>query len=103
LALFDGAAKAVRAAAAMSPAVTDLGIQVRAGVHTGEVAIVGGQARGVAVHAAARVAALAGPSEVLASGTTHDALDGSGLMFEFRGTHELKGLTGPRAIFALTR
>ena len=103
LALFDGAAKAVRAAAAMDPAVADLGIHVRTGVHTGEVAIVGGQARGVAVHAAARVAALAGPSEVFASGTTHDALDGSGLTFEFRGTHELKGLTGPRAIFALTR
>jgi class 3 adenylate cyclase len=103
LALFDGAAKAVRAAAAMDPAVAELGIHVRAGVHTGEVAIVGGQARGVAVHAAARVAALARPGEVLASGTTHDSLDGSGLAFEFRGTHELKGLTGGRAIFALTR
>ena len=75
----------------MEPAVADLGIHVRAGVHTGEVAIVGGQARGVAVHAAARVAALAGPGEVLASGTTHDLLDGSGLSFESRGAHELKG------------
>ena len=103
LALFDGAAKAVMAAAAMHPAVADLGIGVRAGVHTGEVAIVGGQARGVAVHAAARVAALAGPGEVLASGTTHDLLDGSGLAFDFRGAHELKGLTGARPIFALTR
>ncbi|MCC6846918.1 MAG: hypothetical protein IT294_00350 [Deltaproteobacteria bacterium] len=101
LALFDGAAKAVLAAAAMDPAVADLGIHVRTGVHTGEVAIVGGQARGVAVHAAARVAALAGPGEVLASGTTHDLLDGSGLAFEPRGTHELKGLTGARPIFAL--
>jgi class 3 adenylate cyclase len=103
LALFDGAAKAVRAAAAMDPAVADLGVHVRTGVHTGEVAVVGGQARGVAVHAAARVAALAGPSEVLVSGTTHDSLDGSGLTFEFRGAHELKGLTGARAIFALVR
>jgi class 3 adenylate cyclase len=103
LALFDGAAKAVLAAAAIEAAVSDLGIRVRAGVHTGEVAIVGGQARGVAVHAAARVAALAGPGEVLVSGTTHDSLDGSGLSFDFRGTHELKGLTGPRAIFALVR
>jgi class 3 adenylate cyclase len=103
LALFDGAAKAVIAAAAMNPAVADLGITVRTGVHTGEVAIVGGQARGVAVHAAARVAALAGPGEVLASGTTHDLLDGSGLTLEFRGTHELKGLSGERPIFALTR
>jgi len=103
LALFDGAGKAVLAAAAMEPAVADLGIHVRAGVHTGEVAIVGGQARGVAVHAAARVAALAGPGEVLASGTTHDLLDGSGLSFEFRGAHELKGLSGARPIFALVR
>ena len=74
-----------------------------AGVHTGEVAIVGGQARGMAVHAAARVAALAGPGEVLASATTHDMLDGSGLSFESRGPHELKGLSGSRAIFALVR
>jgi class 3 adenylate cyclase len=103
LALFDGAAKALMAAAAMDPAVTDLGIRVRAGVHTGEVAFTGGQARGVAVHAAARVAALAGPGDVLVSGTTHDMLDGSGLSFEFRGAHELKGLTGARPIFALVR
>ena len=103
LALFDGAGKAVLAAAAMDPAVADLGIRVRTGLHTGEVAIVGGQARGVAVHAAARVAALAGPGEVLVSGTTHDLLDGSGLSFESRGAHELKGLTGARPIFALVR
>ena len=103
LALFDGAAKATMAAAAMHPAVADLGIHVRTGVHTGEVAIVGGQARGVAVHAAARVAALAGPGDVFASGTTHDLLDGSGLSFEFRGAHELKGLAGARPIFALVR
>jgi class 3 adenylate cyclase len=103
LAVFDGAAKAVLAGAAMDPAVADLGIHVRTGVHTGEVAVVGGQARGVAVHAAARVAALAGPGEVLVSGTTHDSLDGSGLAFEFRGARELKGLSGARAIFALVR
>jgi len=103
LALFDGAAKAVMAAAAMSPAVADLHLQVRTGIHTGELTIVGGQARGVAVHAAARVAALAGPGEVLVSGTTHDSLDGAGLSFESRGAHELKGLTGARPIFALIR
>jgi len=103
LTLFDGAGRAVQAAAAMGPAVADLGIQVRTGVHTGEVAIVGGQARGVAVHAAARVAALAGPGDVFASGTTYDLLDGSGLTFEFRGAHELKGLSGARPIFALVR
>lgn len=103
LALFDGAAKALMAAAAMDTTVADLGIRVRAGVHTGEVAFVGGQARGVAVHAAARVSALAGPGEVLVSGTTHDLLDGSGLSFDDRGAHELKGLTGARPIFALVR
>jgi class 3 adenylate cyclase len=103
LALFDGVGKAVLAAAAMDPAVADLGIRVRTGVHTGDVAIVGGQARGVAVHAAARVAAMAEPGEVLVSGTTRDLLDGSGLAFEFRGNHELKGLSGMRPIYALAR
>jgi class 3 adenylate cyclase len=103
LTLFDGAAKAVAAGAAMDAAVADLGIHVRVGLHTGEVALVGGHARGVAVHAAARVAALAGPGEVLVSGSTLDMLDGSGLEFESRGTHELKGLSGARSIFALRR
>ena len=69
----------MRAARRWTPAVAELGLRVRVGVHTGEVEIVGGQARGVAVHAAARVASLAGPGEVLVSGTTHDLLDGSGL------------------------
>lgn len=103
LALFDGAARAVRAAAAIDPAVADLGIRVRAGLHTGEVEVVGGQARGVAVHAAARFAALADAGEVLVSGTTRDLLDGSGLMFEDRGSVELKGLSGGRQVFALRR
>jgi class 3 adenylate cyclase len=103
LALFDGAARAVRAAQLMDPAVSDLGIRVRVGIHTGEVEIAGGQARGVAVHAAARVASLAGPGEVLVSGTTCDLLDGSGLSLEPRGEHELEGLSGARSIFALRR
>jgi class 3 adenylate cyclase len=103
LALFDGAAKAVSAAAAMDPSVSALGVRVRVGVHTAEVEIVGGQARGVAVHAASRIAALAGPGEVFVSGTTRDLLDGSGLSLEARGEHELKGLTGARPIFALRR
>jgi class 3 adenylate cyclase len=103
LALFDGAAKAVRAGALMDPAVAELGIRVRVGLHTSEVEIVGGQPRGVGVHAAARVAALAGPGEVLVSGTTHDLLDGSGLSLEPRGEYELKGLTGARTVFALRR
>ncbi|MBV9332073.1 MAG: hypothetical protein JOZ55_11015 [Alphaproteobacteria bacterium] len=103
LALFDGAGRAIQAAGSMDGAVADLGIRVRTGVHTGEVAIVGGQARGVAVHCAARVAALGGPGDVLASCTTHDLLDGSGIAFEFRGAHELKGLSGARPIFALAK
>lgn len=103
LALFDGAAKAVYAAASMDPSVSDLGLRVRVGIHTSEVEIVGGQARGVGVHAAARVASLAGPGEVLVSGTTRDLLDGSGVSFESRGEHELKGLSGARPIFALRR
>ena len=103
LALFDGPARAVRAAASMDQAVTGLGLRVRIGIHTGEVEIVGGQARGVAVHTAARVAALAGAGEVLVSGTTCDLLDGSGLAFEVHGEHELKGLRGKRTIFLLRR
>ncbi|HXX47740.1 MAG TPA: adenylate/guanylate cyclase domain-containing protein [Myxococcota bacterium] len=103
LALFDGAATAVQAGALMDGAVAELGLRVRVGVHTSEIEIVGGQARGVGVHAAARIASLAGPGEVLVSGTTRDLLDGSGLALEHRGDHELKGLSGARPIFALKR
>jgi class 3 adenylate cyclase len=103
LALFDGAARAANAALLMSASVAELGLCIRLGVHTGEVEIVGGQARGVAVHAAARVAGLAGAGEVLVSGTTRDLLEGSGLSFEDRGVYELKGLSGARPIFALKK
>src|SRR5262245_22459348 len=103
LALFDGAAKAVRAAELMDTSVADLGVRVRVGIHTGEVEVAGGHARGVAVHVAARIASLAGPGEVLVSGTTRDLLDGSGLPLETRGEHDLKGLSGTRSIFALRR
>jgi len=103
LALFDGASKAVHAGALMDPAVAELGIRVRVGIHTSEVELVGGQPRGVGVHAAARFAALAGPGDVFVSGTTRDLLDGSGLSLDYRGEYELKGLTGARTIFALQR
>jgi len=103
LALFDGPARAVRAAASMDQAVTSLGLRLRVGLHTGELEIVGGQVRGVAVHTAARIASLAGAGEVLVSGTTHDLLDGSGMAFEFHGEHELKGLRGKRTLFSLRR
>src|SRR5437879_2842738 len=101
LALFDSPARAVRCAAAIGPAVADLDLGIRAGLHTGEIELVGGNARGLAVHAAARIAALAGPNEVLVSSTTHDLVEGAGLTFEDRGTHELKGIGGSRQIFAL--
>jgi class 3 adenylate cyclase len=102
LALFDGAARAASAALQMTSATAAIGLRIRVGIHTGEVELVGGQARGVAVHAAARVSALARGGEVLVSGTTHDLLEGSSLSFEPRGVHELKGLTGARPIYALS-
>ncbi len=101
--LFTGAARGVSCAAAMVAAVTDLGIQIRAGLHTGEVEFAAGNLHGIAVHAAARVSALAGPGEVFVSAVTRDLLDGSGLVFEERGLHELKGLTGARPVFALVQ
>jgi class 3 adenylate cyclase len=101
LALFDGAVRAVQCARSMIAAVGALDLEIRAGLHTGEVVIAGGQARGLAVHAAARVSALAGPGEVLVSSTTRDLLDGSSLTFVSRGDHQLKGLAGARTIYAL--
>jgi class 3 adenylate cyclase len=101
MALFDGAARAIRCAAVMRDAVQPLGIHIRAGLHTGEVTTTGGNARGVAVHAAARIAALANADEVLVSGTTHDSADGSGLRFLDHGVHELKGLSGQRQVWLL--
>ena len=101
--LFTGAARGVRCAAAMIDSLSDVEIQIRAGLHTGEVELAAGNLHGIAVHAAARVSALAGPSEVLVSAVTRDFLDGSGLMFEERGVHELKGLSGARPVFALIR
>ena len=92
LATFDGPARAVRCAQAIGSSVRDLGIQIRAGVHTGEVELDGGAVRGIAVHIGARVAALGGPSEVLVSQTVKDLVAGSGLVFEDRGEHELKGV-----------
>jgi len=101
VALFDAPARAVRCARAIAPAVADLDLRIRAGLHTGEVEVIAGNPRGLAVHAAARIAALAGPNEVLVSGTTHDLVEGSGLEFEDRGAQELKGIAGPRRIFAV--
>jgi class 3 adenylate cyclase len=99
LAVFDGATRAVRCAAAMTRSARSLGLRIRAAIHTGEVEFVGGDVRGVAVHAAARLLSLAGPDEILVSSTTRDLIEGSGLILEDAGTHELKGFAGGRQAF----
>jgi class 3 adenylate cyclase len=91
-ATFDGPARAVRCAQAIGAAVGDLGIRIRAGVHTGEVILEAGDVRGIAVHVGARVAGLAGAAEVLVSQTVKDLVVGSGLAFQDAGEHELKGV-----------
>jgi class 3 adenylate cyclase len=101
LAIFDSATRAVRCAAAMTKSAREVGLPIRVGVHTGEVEFVGGDARGVAVHTAARVMSLAGVDEVLVSSTTRDLVEGSGLVLEDAGSHVLKGLSGPRTLFRL--
>jgi class 3 adenylate cyclase len=100
LALFDGPARAIRCGLAIREALKPLALQVRVGVHTGEVERPhGGAPRGIAVHLGARLAAAAPPGEVLASGTTHDLVAGSGIRFAERGQIELKGI-GSRVVFA---
>jgi class 3 adenylate cyclase len=101
IALFDGPARAVECAASIARSVRTVGIEVRCGVHTGEVELVPDDVRGVAVHLAQRIMGLAGPGEVLISAVTRDLLAGSGLRFESRGRHELKGIEGEREVFAL--
>ncbi|HEX9124305.1 MAG TPA: adenylate/guanylate cyclase domain-containing protein [Actinomycetota bacterium] len=92
LATFDGPAAAVRCAQAIAGALGPLGLEIRAGVHTGELEIAGDDIRGIAVHIGARVMSLAQPSEVLVSSTVKDLVAGSGLAFEDAGEHELKGV-----------
>ena len=89
---FDGPARAIRCALAIAEAVRALDLDVRAGVHAGECQVVGDRLAGIAVHVAARVCALADPGEVLASGTVRDLVAGSGIRFEDRGLHELRGV-----------
>jgi class 3 adenylate cyclase len=101
LATFDGPARAVRCAARVVDAVTPLGLQIRAGLHTGECEMLGDKVSGIAVHVGARVAGLAGASEVLVSSTVKDLVAGSGLRFEPRGIQTLKGVPGEWPIFAL--
>ena len=92
LATFDGPARAVRCARAIGERVRDLGLEIRAGVHVGEIEQVGKDVRGIAVHIGARITALADPNEILVSSTVRDLVAGSGLTFEDAGEHELKGV-----------
>ena len=100
LAAFDGPARAVRCAQAIADSVVTLGLEIRAGLHTGEVEIRSDDIRGLAVHIAARVAALAGGGEVRTSRTVRDLVAGSGISFISQGTRELKGVPGDWEIFA---
>ena len=100
LAMFDGPQRAIRCAMSIRDAVHTLGIQVRAGLHTGECEVRGDDIGGIGVHIGARVTALAGPNDVLVSSTLRDLVIGSGLEFEDRGAHELKGVPGEWRFFA---
>ena len=101
LAMFDGPQRAIRCAMAIRDAVQSLGLQVRAGLHTGECEVRGDDIGGIGVHIGARVSALAGPNEVLVSSTLRDLVIGSGLEFEDRGAHGLKGVPGEWRLFAV--
>ena len=102
LATFDGPARAIGCARAIADGVRPLGIEVRAGLHTGECEVMNGDVGGIAVHTGARVSAEAGPGEVLVSSTVKDLVAGSGIEFEDRGTHELKGVPGEWRLYAVT-
>ena len=101
LVTFRSAVGALRCAAAISDALSATGVQIRAGVHTGEVEIIGNDVAGVAVHATARIMALAGPSEVYASAGTVGLADGSGLTFDPQGERDIKGFDRPIEVFKL--
>ncbi len=101
LSRFDGPARAIQCAAAIRDAVLPLGLELRAGLHTGEVELVGDDVHGIAVAIAARVAATAGPGEVLVSRTVRDLVAGSGIEFEDRGTHDLTGVGEDWHLYAL--
>ena len=101
LATFDGPARGIRCALAIRDDVQRLGMQIRAGLHTGECELMGGKVGGIAVHIGARVMSCAGANEVLVSGTVKDLVAGSGLTFEEHGTHELKGVPGTWQLYSV--
>ena len=102
LATFDGPARAVRCAQSLAARSRDLGFEVRAGVHTGEIEIMGDDVGGIAVHISARVTGHAGPGEVVCSSTVKDLVAGSGIAFDDRGTHALKGVPGEWHLYSAT-
>ena len=101
LATFDGPARAIRCAIAIRDGVRSLGFEVRAGLHTGEIELMGDKVGGIAVHIGARVASLAAPGDVLVSRTVKELVAGSGIDFDDRGTHELKGVPDKWRLFAV--
>ncbi|MFL6190849.1 MAG: adenylate/guanylate cyclase domain-containing protein [Actinomycetes bacterium] len=100
LAVFDGPGRAIRCAVALRKELEGLGIEIRAGIHTGELDVTDDDVGGIAVHIAARIMATAGPGEILVSRTVRDLVTGSGIALEDRGTHTLKGLSDPWQLFA---
>jgi pimeloyl-ACP methyl ester carboxylesterase len=102
LATFDGPARAVACAVSIRDGAKALGVRIRFGLHTGELELAGSEVRGIAVHTGARVASKARPGEVLASSTVKDLVAGSGLEFEDRGSHELKGVPGEWQLYAVS-
>jgi class 3 adenylate cyclase len=102
LATFDGPARAIRCAASVADSMGSLGLEVRAGLHTGELEVMDGDLGGLAVHIASRVMHCAGPNEVLVSGTVKDLVVGSGIDFEARGERELRGVPGEWRLYAVS-
>ena len=100
---FDGPARAIRCACAIVETMPQVGLDVRAGLHTGECELADGKVAGIAVHTGARVAANAEPGEVLVSSTVKDLVAGSGIAFEDRGLHDLKGIPGEWRLYAVAR
>lgn len=98
---FDGPARGIRCACAIVAALREIGLDVRAGLHTGECELLNDKVAGIAVHTGARIASLARPQEVLVSSTVKDLVAGSGIAFEDRGTHALKGIPGEWRLYAV--
>jgi class 3 adenylate cyclase len=101
LSTFDSPARAIRCAQAICAAMHGIGLRVRAGVHSGEFEVLGDHLGGIAVHIGARISAIAGPDEALVSQTVKEAVIGSGITFDDRGTHDLKGVPGQWRLYAV--